>query len=87
MWGADAVDMHLISKNSKSVRSLLWVIEGYIKYVWVIPLKDKKDITVADAFQKIKDDSKRKPNRIWVDQSSEFYNRSFKLWLQGKTMI
>ena len=26
-------------------------------------------------------DSKRKPNKIWVDRSSEFYNKSFKAWL------
>ena len=26
--------------------------------------------------------SKRKPNKIWVDQGSESYNRSMKSWLQ-----
>ena len=25
--------------------------------------------------------SKRKPNKIWVDQGTEFYNNSFKKWL------
>ena len=28
------------------------------------------------------DESYRKPNKIWVDKGSEFYNRSMKLWLQ-----
>ena len=29
-------------------------------------------------FQKILDNSSRKPNKIWVDKESEFYNSSFK---------
>ena len=37
-------------------------------------------------FKNILDDSKRKPNKIWVDKGSEFYNRSMKSWL-GKNEI
>ena len=48
------------------------------------PLKDKKGITITNAFQKILDESKRKPNKIWVDKGSEFYNRSMKSWLEKK---
>ena len=49
--------------------------------------KDKKGITIVNAFQKILDNSAKwhsmtKPNRIWVDKGSEFYNRSFKKWLK-----
>ena len=43
---------------------------------WYIPLKDKKEITVINAFQKILDESNHKPNKIWVNKGSEFYNRS-----------
>ena len=43
---------------------------------WDIPLKDKKEITVINAFQKILDESNHKPNKIWVNKGSEFYNRS-----------
>ena len=50
----------------------------------VIPLKDKKGITIINAFQKVLDESNRKPNKIWVDKGSEFYNRSMKSWLQDK---
>ena len=46
------------------------------------PLKDKKGVSIADAFQKILDKSRRKPNKIWVDKGSEFYNNSFKKWLK-----
>ena len=46
----------------------------FIEYAWFIPLKDKKDITITNAFQKILKESNRKPNKIWVDKGSEFYN-------------
>ena len=49
------------------------------KYAFVVPLKDKKGTTIVNAFQSILDNSKRKPNKIWVDQGSEFYNKSFKI--------
>ena len=33
-------------------------------------------------FQKILKESDTKPNKIWVDRGSEFYNRSMKSWLE-----
>ena len=51
----------------------------------VVPLKDRKAITITNAFQKVLDESNRKPNKMWVDKGSEFYNRSMKSslsWLQ-----
>ena len=70
--------MQLISKFNKGFRFLLRVIDIFSKYAWVVPLKDKKGITIVDAFQKILDDSDRKLNKIWVDKGIEFYNNSFK---------
>ena len=61
---------------------MLCVIDIYSKYAWVIPLKDKKDITITNAFQKNVKKSYRKPNKIWVDKGSEFYHRSIKSWLE-----
>ena len=52
------------------------------KYAWVIPLKHKKGITITNAFQKILKESNYKPNKIWVDKGSEFYNGSMKSWLE-----
>ena len=77
MGGADSADMQLISKFNKVFRSLLCVIDIFSKYAWVVPLKDKKGVSIVNAFQKILDDSNRKPNKIWVDKGSEFYNNSF----------
>ena len=69
--------MQLISKFDKRFR-FLCVIDIFSKYAWVVPLKDKKGVSIVDAFQKILDKSRRKPNKIWVDKGSEFYNNSFK---------
>ena len=79
--------MQLISKYNKGVRFLLWVIDIFSKYAWVVPLKDKKGVSIAAAFQSILKQSNRKPNKIWVDKGSEFYNISFKKWLQNNGIV
>ena len=53
IWGADLVNMQLISKFNKGIHFLSCVIDVFRKYAWVIPLKDKKGITITNAFQKI----------------------------------
>ena len=50
----------------------------FSKYAWVVPLKHKKGITITNAFQKIVDESNRKPNKIWIDKGSEIYTASMK---------
>ena len=50
-WGADLAHMLLISKFNKGIRFLLCVINIYSKYAWVIPLKDKRGITITNAFK------------------------------------
>ena len=87
IWGADLADMQLLSKSNKGFRFLLCVIDIFSKYAWVVPIKDKKDISIGSGFQKILDDSKWKPNKIWVDKGSEFYNNSFKRWLQDNDIV
>ena len=82
VWGADLADMQLISKFNKWFRFLLCVIDICSKYAWVVPLKDKKGITIVNAFQKILKESDGRPNKIWVDKGSEFHNNSFKKWLK-----
>ena len=64
---------------------MLCVNDIVCKYAWVIPLKDKKGITMTNGFQNILDESNRKPNKIWVDIDSEFYKRSMKSWLVKNT--
>ena len=82
--------MQLISKFNKGFRFLLCVIDIFSKYAWVVPLKDKKGVSIVNAFQKILKESDRskakskgrKPNKIWIDKRSEFYDNYFKKWLK-----
>ena len=74
--------MQLISKFNKGIGFSLCVFDVFSKYAWLIPVKDKKGITITKAFQKILKESNRKLNKIWVDKSSEFYNRLTKSWLE-----
>ena len=50
------------------------------------PLKDKKNIVIAYAFRNFLDESNRKPNKIWVDKGSKFFNSLMKSLLQGKSV-
>ena len=50
-------------------------------YAWVIPIKDKKGTSIVNEFRKIISKG-RKPNKIWVDHGSEFYNNCFKDFLK-----
>ena len=54
----------------------------FSRYAWVIAIKDKKGTSIVNAFKKILSDSGRKPNKIWTDQGSEFYDNSFKDFLE-----
>ena len=78
--------MQLICKFNKGIRLLVCVIYIFSKYARVVPLKDKKVVTIVNAFQKILHDSMelylKKTNKIWVDKGNDFYNSSFKKWLK-----
>ena len=78
IWGVDLADTQLLSKKNKDIKYLLCAIDLFSKYAFVVPLKDKKGISIINAFNKIIKQSNRKPNKIWVDQRGQFYNRVFK---------
>ena len=82
IWGVDLADMQLISKYNKGIRYLLCAIDLFSRYAWVISLKNKKGESIVEGFKKILDYSNRKPNKIWVDHGSEFYNNKFKKFLK-----
>ena len=87
IWGVDLANMQSLSKKNKSIKYLLCGIDLFSKYAFVIPLKDKKGISIVNAFNKVVKQSNRKPNKIRVDQGSEFYNRVFKKWLSDNDII
>ena len=76
IWGVDLADMQSLSKFNKGFKYLLRAIDLFSKYAWVISIKDKKGTSIVNAFKKIISEGQRKPNKIWVDQGSEFYNPS-----------
>ena len=86
-WGVDLADMQSLSRKNKGIKNLLCVIDLYSKYAFVVPLKDKKGISIVNAFNKIMKQFNRKPNKIWVDQGGEFYNHVFKRWLSRNNII
>ena len=77
IWGVDLADMQSLSKYNKGIKYLLCAIDLFSKYAWVIPIEDKKETSIVNAFKKIISEG-RKPNKIWVDQGSAFYNNAFK---------
>ena len=79
--------MQSLSRKNKGIKYLLCAIDLYCKYAFVIRLKDKKGISIVNAFDKIIKQSNRKPNKIWVDQRGEFYNNVFKKWLSDNDII
>ena len=70
--------MQSLSKYNKGIKYLLCAIDIFSKYAWVVPLKDKSEISIVNAFQKTISEG-RKPNKVWVDQSGEFYKRFLKI--------
>ena len=79
--------MQSLSRKNKGIKYLLCAIDLYSKYAFVIPLKDKKGISIVNAFNKIIKQSNRKPNKVWVDQGGEFYNNVFEKWLSDIDII
>ena len=73
--------MQSLSKYKKGIKYLLFAIDLFRKYAWVVSLKDKRRITIFNAFQKIISKG-CKLNKIWVDQGSELYNKLFKRFLK-----
>ena len=78
--------MQSLSKYNKGIKYLLCAIDLFSKYAWVVALRDKRGITIVNTFQKILDSSNRKPNEIWVDQGSDFYNKLFKRFLKNNNI-
>ena len=81
IWSADLVDMQQLKSYNHGFRNILNVIDVFSNFVLSVPMKDKTGKTITNTFQSIVKTSKRKPNKLWVDNGSEFYNNVFKKWL------
>jgi len=73
IWAADLVDMQSSSKFNRGVEYLLTVIDVFSKFGWMLPLKDRTGVSVANASKEIF--KQRKPEKLWTDEGKEFYNK------------
>ena len=85
IWAADLIEMIPYSRQNKGYKYLLTVIDIFSKYGWIIPLKRKTGVEVADAFKKLF--KEKIPERIWVDNGPEFYNQHMKKLLKKHNII
>lgn len=75
-WQIDLIDVQPFSRQNNSYRYILICIDVFSKYVWAVPLKDKRGPSVVDAFKKILKDG-RKPHMLQSDKGTEFLNKHF----------
>ena len=71
--------MRLLSRQNESTKYLLWAIDLFSKYAFVVPLRDKRGASIVEGFKEIVNDSGRQPYKIWVDQGSEFTTEFLKI--------
>ena len=76
IWAADLADMKAFEDYNDGYTFLLLVIDIFSKYGWIVPLKNKKGKTVAEALKNIFE--KRKPEKLWTDKGTEFKNKDVK---------
>ena len=87
-WSADLIDKSSLSKYNNNYKFILTVIDIFTKYAWAIPLKNKSGLSITKGFKTILSEGpkggseSRKPEKLWVDRGSEFYNKTFKSLIQ-----
>ena len=83
-WSADLIDKSSPSKYNNNYKFILTVIDIFTKYAWAIPLKNKSGLSITNGFKIVLKEHQqgesepRKPEKLWVDRGSEFYNKTFK---------
>ena len=80
-WSADLIDKSSLSQHNKNYKFILTVIDIFTKYARAIPLKNEFGLCITNGFKAILSEG-RKPEKLWVDRGSEFYNKTFKSLLK-----
>ena len=86
IWAPDLAEMESLSSKNKNVKYLLCAIDVFTKYAWVKSLKNKGK-TVLNGFMEIVSESNHKPNRLWVDQGREFYDKLMQEWFDNNDIL
>ena len=85
---ADLIDQWSLSKYNNNYKLILTVIDIFTKYAWGISLKNKSGLSITNGFKIVLSEHPqggsegRKPEILWVDRGSEFYNEIFKSLLK-----
>ena len=79
--------MTSFAKFNKGIKYLLTIIDIFSKYAWAVPVRDKTGASVTNAFKKVLINSKRKPERLWVDEGREVNNSEFKKLLETNEIL
>ena len=83
-WSADLIDKSSLSKYNNNYKFILTVIDIFTKYALAIPLENKSGLSITKGFKIVLSEhpqggsESRKPEKLWVDRGSEFYNKTFK---------
>ena len=81
-WAAELAESGSLSSFNHGIKYLLCVIDVFTK-----PLTDKKTKTIVHGLIGIVNESKRKPNKLWVDQGREFCNKLMQKWLDDNDIL
>ena len=82
--GVDLAGMRLPSRKNKGINYLLCAIDLFSKYAFVVPLKDKRGVSIVKGLKEIVNESGRQSYKIWIDQGGKFYNKVFDMWLKDE---
>ena len=78
-WSADLIDKSSLSEYNNIYKFNLNVIDKFTKYAWAIPLKNKSGLPITNGF-KIVLGEHRKPEKLWVNKSSDFTIKHLNLY-------
>ena len=87
-WSADLIDKSSLRKYKNNYKFILTVVYIFKKYAWAIPLNNKSGLSITIGFKIVLKENphggseSRKPENLWVDRGSEFYNKTFKYLLK-----
>ena len=87
IWALDLADLNSLVSFNDGYRYILRIIDVFSKFAWAVPLKNKTAATVLSAVEDVVLKSKRIPEKVWLDQGSEFYNKSFQAWAKKNNIV
>ena len=68
IWGVDLADLQSLSKYNKWCKYLLYAIDLFSKCVWAVPLKDKKEVSIVNAFEKMISEGRKSSKVLLIKQ-------------------